>query len=433
MSTLEPRPIEPFSLDALRHRLSGLEKLLELTRHLAANIDPDLILQRIAQDACDAIDCDRASLYQYDHEAEVLITRVATELEIAEVRAPLGHGISGSAAATGQIVNVANVAVDPRWNSSVDDRTGYRTESILAAPLRSGNDGSLLGVLELFNKRDGAFTGFDEELLLAFSQHAAAALDRLRLIEQLREQHAVETSLNVARDIQRGFMPSQLPHVTGYEMATWWFPNQAVGGDYCDVLRLPDKRLGLVIADVSGHGIGPSLLMASVRAALRALILQHSYPEALLELLGRALACDLQDGRFITMVLAAIDPQDHVLEFANAGHAPALCYHAHDASFESLESTGLPLGVLDEASYSRSKPIALAPGDLVVLCTDGIVEAMNEENELFGRPRLEGIIRAHAQSPVEEIVRAVGRAVEAHYVGESPPDDLTILAARRNA
>lgn len=433
MTTFEDPPVDSQTLAELRHRLAGLEKLLETTRHLAADVDPDTILARITCDVCDAIDCDRASLYQYDPQRRELFTRVVTELEINEVRSELGHGISGHVAATGQIANVANAADDPRWNSRVDLETGYHTTTILAAPLHSTTDGSLLGVLELFNKRAGVFTSFDEELLEAFTHHAAAALDRLRFIDQIRERHEVEASLTVARDIQRGFMPSELPQAPGYEMATWWFPNQAVGGDYCDVIRLRDGRLGLVIADVSGHGLGPSLLMASVRAALRALVLQHSSPEALLELLGQALAGDLQNGRFITMVLAAVDPRDHVLEFANAGHAPAIHYSRAHKRFAALESTGFPLGVVDEADYSRSKPTAIEVGDLVVLCTDGIVEAMDEENRHFGQARLQAIIERHASAPVADIVRQIGAEVEAHFAGDSPPDDLTVLAIRRNA
>src|SRR5690606_38212183 len=139
---------------------------------------------------------------------------------------------------------------DPRWNSSVDRATGYHTHSILAGPLISPSDGTLLGVLQAINKRGGAFGSFDEQLLHAFSPHAAVALDRARLVAELRRRTEIDASLNVARDIQRGFMPNRLPEIAGYETATWWFPNEAVGGDYCDVLRLKDGRTALVIADV---------------------------------------------------------------------------------------------------------------------------------------------------------------------------------------
>jgi phosphoserine phosphatase len=344
----------------------------------------------------------------------------------------LGQGISGDVAQTRRLANVADPASDPRWSPGVDAATGYHTRSILAAPLLAPQDGQLLGVLELLNKREGSFTRFDEELIVAFTQHAAAALDRARLVEEIRERSSVEVSLNVARDIQRSFMPDKLPHVPGYELATWWFPNQAVGGDYCDVISRDDGKLALVIADVSGHGIGPALFMASVRAALRALMLEHSDPDLLLQLLGLSLAVDLQNGRFITMALIELDPSRHVVEYANAGHAPALRYSARQKSFEAMEATGLPLGVLDEPEYGRGLPLVLERGDLILLCTDGIVEAMNDEHQQFGQARLEEIVREHASAPVDEIVSRIGESVEGHYVGESPPDDLTILAARRN-
>lgn len=433
MDATERLSHEQLSNSELRRRLLGLEMLLDVTRHVAADVDLMKVLRTVANEACKALDCDRASLYQYDPRSRELYTLVVTELEIAEIRHHVDQGITGHVARNREIANVPNPSADPRWNSSIDRATGYQTRNILAGPLVSPTDGKLLGVLQAINKRGGDFGSFDEQLLRAFSQHAAVALDRARLVEELRRRSQLDASLNVARDIQRGFMPIKLPEIAGYETATWWFPNEAVGGDYCDVVQLNDGRIALVIADVSGHGLGPSLLMASVRAALRALTLQHSAADVLLELLSRSLLADLQDGRFITMFLAEVDPRTHVVEYANAGHAPAIHFSARRGRFASLESTGLPLGVLEEATYARAEPIAMEVGDLLILCTDGIVEAMNRDDEQFGQARLEQIVRANADQPVADIVRRVGETVEAHYVGESPADDLTILATRRNA
>jgi serine phosphatase RsbU (regulator of sigma subunit) len=227
-------------------------------------------------------------------------------------------------------------------------------------------------------------------------------------------------------------MPQHLPPIPGYEVATWWFPNEAVGGDYCDVFALRDGRIGLVIADVSGHGLGPSLIMASARAALRALSLGHSSTETLLNLLGHSLAIDLHDGLFITLILAALDSQQHVIEFANAGHAPAMHYDAHNKQFVPLEATGLPLGVLDEPDYPPGPTVRMQVGDLLILCTDGIVEAMDVEGIAFGQQRLENIVRDMSAAPLTDLVHKIGAEVSAHYEGDSPPDDLTILALRRN-
>ena len=190
----------------------------------------------------------------------------------------------------------------------------------------SPHDNALLGVLELLNNIGGPFDSFDEELIVVFAAHASVALDRARLVEQSRRSQAIEASLQIARDIQRGFMPGQLADIVGYDVATWWFPQQAVGGDYCDVLPLRSGRHGLVIADVSGHGLGPSLLMASTRAALRRCCWNTHRPKCCCGCLAESLARDLVDGHFITMVVAVLDPVAHTLRYANAGHAPALHY-----------------------------------------------------------------------------------------------------------
>jgi phosphoserine phosphatase RsbU/P len=285
--------------------------------------------------------------------------------------------------------------------------------------------------LQLLNKRGGPFDMSDERLIEAFSQHAAVALDRARLVAELQRRQATEASLAIARDIQRGFMPKNLPQPDGYELANWWFPNEAVGGDYCDVVAMPDGRQGLVIADVSGHGLGPSLLMASVRAALHALLLEHSSTDELLIRLGRSLNSDLQHGRFITMIFAALDPAAHRVEYTNAGHGPALHYHAGSGAITTLEATGLPLGVLDPPRFEHSERVSMQPGDVLLLCTDGIVEAGDEHGRPFGQERLEAVIRNHAAQGVFALVDALARTVSGYYVGETPPDDLTVLAARR--
>lgn len=420
------------SRDELGQRLVALENLLDVTRHLAKGIDLTSILESVTREASEALDCERASLYQFDPKREELFTRVAMGLEISEIRKQLGQGISGHVALSRQLANVPLPADDPRWDSAVDRATGYHTRNILAVPLLTPHDDTLLGVLELLNKREGGFTAFDEEVAVAFSQHAAAALDRARLVDEIRERSVIEVSLNVARDIQRGFMPDKLPDVPGYELATWWYPHQAVGGDYCDVMTLAGGQVALIIADVSGHGLGPSLLMASARAALRALMLEPTGPDELMRRLGRALHADLQDGRFITLALVELDPVRHVIEYANAGHAPALRYAVSQDKFMPLEATGLPLGVLDDPEYGCGLPLALECGDVVFLCTDGIVEAMNDKSQQFGQARLEKLVRESVSGSMADMVRRVGESVEDHYVGTSPPDDLTILAIRRN-
>ncbi len=425
----DPNTLSP---DELLARLQGYETLNEVTQSLAAEIDQQRILQAVSQGASRALNCERASVFIFDEARQELYSQVALGLEIQEIRHSVQKGISGYVARSRRLANVPDPQSDARWNSGYDRKTGFHTRNLLAVPVILPHADRLLGVLELINKRGRGFDTFDEQLATAFSQHAAVALDRMLLVEEVRKRDATQASLNIAREVQRGFMPSDLPQVPGYEMATWWFPNEAVGGDYCDVISMRDGRLGLIIADVSGHGLGPALIMASVRAGLRTLLLEHDAAETLLSLLGRSLADDLHDGRFITMVFAALDTQKHTVEFANAGHSPAIYYRRADRSFTAMVATGLPLGVLDRPEYPQGPSLGLDVGDMVVLCTDGIVEAMDDCDRQFGIQRLEELIDQHAADPVQELVEQVGRHVSAHYVGDTPPDDLTILAVRRN-
>jgi serine phosphatase RsbU (regulator of sigma subunit) len=172
--------------------------------------------------------------------------------------------------------------------------------------------------------------------------------------------------------------------------------------------------------------------MATVRAALHALVLEHTDPEVLLNLLGRALGPDLKDGRFITMFLGVLDPADHSVQYANAGHAPTLRYHAATGEFFPLESTGMPLGIADSPAYHQGWPFTFEVGDMLVLATDGIVETLNRADQRFGIQGLESMVRRSASHSVNEIVRRLGDAVMSHCDRLSPPDDLTVLVVRRN-
>jgi sigma-B regulation protein RsbU (phosphoserine phosphatase) len=185
------------------------------------------------------------------------------------------------------------------------------------------------------------------------------------------------------------------------------------------------------VADVCGHGLGPSLLMASVRASLRTLVLSHSSPQLLIEALSMALAEDYQPGAFVTMILAMLDPAANALHFANAGHAPAILYRAASCDFIDLESTALPIGILDQPDCPLGPRLELALGDVLVLGTDGIVESMDERGNQFGLERLQQLIASLADEPAAQLVQKIGREVEQHYIGDSPPDDLTLLALRR--
>jgi serine phosphatase RsbU (regulator of sigma subunit) len=196
---------------------------------------------------------------------------------------------------------------------------------------------------------------------------------------------------------------------------------------------LPDGRLGLVVADVSGHGVGPSLLMASVRAMIHVLARMYSDPSQIVSRLAEMIAPDLDEGRFLTFLLVALDPVKHELTFCNAGHGPALVYHRATESFQTLNSTSLPLGFLTEFGARNGPTLEMGPGDLLVLATDGLIELQNAEHELFGRKRLEAVIREYCSLAVQDIVMAIQDDV-AEFLGDCHPlDDVTLMVLERKA
>lgn len=412
-------------------QLDGLMKLVDITCELAAQHDLDRILQTVTRGVCEALSCERASLFLYDAETHELRTQVVTELEIAEIRSSVDHGITGCVARERKIANIPDPRSDFRWNSSIDQRTGFYTRNILAAPVESAHDGRLLGVLELINKTDGAFDSFDEQLLVAFAAHAATALERAELLETARRSHELQMSIEMGRSIQAGFMPERLPQIAGYEVAAWWQPAEAVGGDYCDIVPLQDGRLGLVVADVSGHGVGASLIMASVRAMLHVLTRTLSDPEKILSLLAETISPDLKMGRFITFLVVALDPQTHRITFANAGHGPALHLARESREFHRLEATSLPIGFCQDFNIPTGPETTLDRGDLLVLATDGTIELRNPQGELFGRKRLEDFILQNRHRPAGDLCNVLSEAISNFHPGHHPPDDATLLVIER--
>jgi len=442
MSTIEPSFDERFAsectqrgeqpADWVRHRLTGLTKLMEITQRLGVQTELGPILEIITQGACQALECERASLFLYDEKRRELFTRVATDRDLLEIRSSIDAGFSGWVGRHKLPLNLSDPAADERWNSATDLHAGFQTRNILAAPLVSPRDGRLLGTLELINKKAGqSFDQGDENLLLAFAAQGAVSLERIELLEMFRQSRELEVSVEAARKLQLGFLPQRLPKIPGYELAAWWQPALGVGGDYYDVVRLPDERLAIAVADVSGHGLGPSLIMASARAMLHVLARTSSFPARILTLLNETITPDLKMGRFVTFLLGALDVRTHTLSFANAGHGPAFHLQRRAGVVRQLEPTGLPIGITADPIGESAQPVMLEPGDLVVLATDGTIEQRNAEGEMFSRQRFEQIIRDHQQLPAQEIVFLIKEQIAGFYRGSHPDDDVTLLILER--
>lgn len=243
----------------------------------------------------------------------------------------------------------------------------------------------------------------------------------------LREKERLEREVAIAREVQHELLPRFVPSVRGLELAGRCLPAVGVGGDYYDFVPLGDDRLAIVVADVSGKGIPAALLMAGLQGSVRSIALPTVPPAEVARRLNTMLHETTSDSRYATMFFAVWNGADSTLAYANAGHFPPL--HLCGEGTVRLAAGGLPIGLLPGATYSESAR-RLAPGDLVAMYTDGVVEAPDAEGREFGEARLVEILERTRQGPLEEALDAVVDAVAAWKRGGDPHDDVTVVLAR---
>jgi PAS domain S-box-containing protein len=251
--------------------------------------------------------------------------------------------------------------------------------------------------------------------------------ERKRAERELREN---QEQFRVAREIQQRLFPKSAPASAGFDIGGATFPAEATGGDYFDYLPMLHDRLGVVVGDVTGHGVGPALLMAETRAYLRVLAGRR---EDMGEILTRAngiLAEDVGSERFITLFLGRIDPKTRGFLYASAGHPAGYILDAGGAIRATLKRTGPPLGMKSDTQFSSAPEILLSPGDLVLLLTDGIEETTAPNGTFFGLERVLETTRAHRHEPAQQIVQALYEGVRA-FANHAPQlDDITAIVIK---
>jgi len=249
-------------------------------------------------------------------------------------------------------------------------------------------------------------------------------------VTELRQAQERELEMRLAGRVQQRLYPRRAPSLPGFDIAGAALPSTITCGDYFDFLTLPDHVLGLVIADVSGHGLGPALVMAETRALLRSCAQTVCEPGTVLERVDRALLEDLESGSFVTLLLARLDVHAWTLTYANAGHPYGYVLDRRGRLRHTLESTRAPLGVDSRVHLPEPQPIRLAGGDLLVLITDGVLEAQEPGGEFFGAERVLALVREHRSRPAREILDQLFRVVAAFRQGAPQTDDLTAVICK---
>jgi serine phosphatase RsbU (regulator of sigma subunit) len=257
------------------------------------------------------------------------------------------------------------------------------------------------------------------------------ALGRHQRGQQLEAAlRATAEELRIARAIQQNLFPAAAPACPGLDIYGHSFCAGPAGGDYFDYLRMAGDHVGIVIGDVTGHGIGPALLMAATRAYLRAFAQTHTEVGQILALANQVLTEDLDDGRNVTLFLGQLNPRSRSFLYASAGHPPGYVLAFSGTEKARLYSTGLPLGIMADADFAPEPAIRLEPGEVLLLVTDGVVEARDPAGELFGGERTLDVVRANREKSAQEIVQTLYREVRRFSQDRPQQDDISALVIK---
>ena len=412
----------------------ALWRILDTTRHLAAPLGVDEILLKTLKAATQVLDADRGSVLLYDPATGELYMKVSAEESALErfIRFPADKGIAGETAQRRQLINVPDCYADPRFNPEIDRQTGYRTCCLLSVPLL-GIDGALVGVLQLLNKKSGAFDAEDEQIAMILAAHCAVVLQRAMLLDEYVLKQKMARDLALARDIQRNALPKTMPALGGYELAAWSQPADETGGDIYDAVPLGADRVAFMMADASGHGIGPALSVSQFRAMFRMGLLLGAELGALMAKINEQLNTDLPPGRYVTAFAGILDGERNQIHYHSAGQAPLLHYHAGQDRVEWLEASALASGMFARIPMIPPKPLDMNPGDIFAVISDGFFEFCNAAEEEFGRERVGEMIRSHPSHSLEEIRSRLCAAVRS-FAGDVPQaDDMTVVLVKRCA
>jgi len=419
-----------------------LSRLLAVSRHLSASSDLREILNVIIDAMRDTLDADRATVFEYDPASDELFTNVAhgvagDENATREIRIPATAGMAGECAQRKQIINTPDAYADARFNQAVDKKTGYRTRSILTIPLLD-DEGGLVGVAQVLNKNRGeVFTSEDEEIAEALAAQAAVAMRRGRLLEDRLVKQQLERDIELARTIQQSSFPDALPTMKRFDIAAWNLPADQTGGDVYDVWARRGEdasdgsaRTVLLMADATGHGVGPALSVTQLRSMLRMGVRLNASLTDLATHANEQLCADLPGGRFITAWFGELDDAAGTLDILSAGQAPLLLYRAASDEWEARNADTVPLGVLDDAEFPSPTRLTLGPGDLFAVVSDGIFEAMNSAFEQFGTERAQTAMRAARHEPAEAIIARLRNELD-QFTGPGPRlDDCTVIVIK---
>jgi|GEM_PF-660096 len=412
-------------LDRLRRERVENELLYTVAQKLSLSIDSSELLNSIIDSVATVIPYDAAAIFLLD----------ARTLEVASesvrgyrpemndlLHLKVGEGIVGWAAKTGQSSIVPDVRTEPRYIAARPE-----TRAEMVAPLRVG--GEVVGVLNLESDQVNAYTPRELRLLETFASQAAVAIERTRHLRQQLDKERLDRELTLARRIQLTFLPERDPDWTGFDVSGYNISSEEVSGDFFDYIPISEGNWGVVIADVSGKGMPAALIMASLRAALWTEARNTYSLSVVCQRMNTFLYQSLGELEFVTAIYGVIDLARSVFTYSSAGHLPPIVIRK-TGEVVYLEEGGLPFGVFAEASYPEGR-VELRVGDVMLLYTDGAIEAQSPEGEEFGRDGLTVALASCRHLPALQIRTQLVEVIRAFTRSSDFTDDLTFVVLRR--
>lgn len=422
----------PQDVGSLQKSLSIYRGLVEVSALINSITDFDELLRAILKVARRVMNAELASLFLIKPETGelelVIASTVDGQFEKPQIIVPKGKGIAGWVAETGESLLIEDAYQDPRFYAEADRDTGFRTRSLLAAPLAW--EGNKIGVIEVINPVEKAvFEAEDLDGFQAYATLIATAIEKLRTLERMRKQERMDRDLSIAAEIQRETLSRSIPaELPGTEFACHNEPAATVGGDFFTVsVRSPDE-IYFAIGDVSGKGISAALLMAQTLSAMEFVFNSSTSPANALARLNDTLQARIVRGMFVTTLIGRMTPSSRHVELASAGHCPPLLVHPDGTASKIEVIPALPLGVLPGTRYAQGT-VRLNQGEALVAYTDGLSESQPPESKTF----FDEVLLQRASGPFQspgELIHRLADAERAHRGNQNQRDDLTILATR---
>jgi phosphoserine phosphatase RsbU/P len=411
-----------------------LRLLLDITKKISRSLDLQEVLNLVMETLGSLIPYDAAGIYVLKcakttpdgapAQGCVFNTEAVRGYDIddlMELRLKMGEGIIGHVALSGEPVISPDVRTDPRY---VNARSETRSEMV--APIISNDE--VIGVFDLESDQLNAYDEDDLQVLLLLASQVAIIIEKVMLHQQMIEKKRLEGQLEVARQVQLELLPPRDPKLEGFDICAWNFSTEEVSGDYYDWVSIYEDQIGMVIADVSGKGVPAALLMAFLRASLRAAIHIGYAPHISMAKVNYLLWESIERHQFVTAFYGVLDASNRTLAYTNAGHNPPLLMDA-DGTARFIERGGLPLGMFRNTRYYEYYQ-AIEHGQILVLYTDGVTEATGAGGEEYGRDRLEEAVRANRSLSARDMITTIQQDVLRWTEGRGASDDMTFFIVK---